>query len=97
MQTLGCIPPSARGKTHTSCITVMDSFNSLIWDLGKLLDRHPEIHYIRPKNYTEMDLREICFCLQEILSKEVVVAEDIATWVDKYKFHQLGAGRSYDV
>lgn len=75
---------------------MMDSFNSLIWALEKLLDKHPEIHFMRPKNYTEIDLREIEFILKDTIRGEVVVSEDIASWLDKAAFYRAGAGRSYD-
>ena len=74
----------------------MDAFNSLIWDLEKLLEKHKEIHFIRPKNYHEEDLREAAFVIQEVVGKEVVVPEDVATWLDRYQFYRLGSGKQYD-
>lgn len=74
----------------------MDSFQSLVWALENLLDRHSEIHFIRPKNYHETDLREAAFVLQEVAGKEVVVPEDVATWLDRYSFYRLGSGKQYD-
>lgn len=74
----------------------MDSFQNLVWSLEVLLSKHPEIHYIRPKSYTELDLREVAFIIGDAIRGEVVVSEDLTTWIDKFSFYQLGAGRSYE-
>lgn len=74
----------------------MDSFHALVWSLEQLLENHKEIHFLRPKNYNDTDLREAAFILQDAIRGEVVVSEDVASWLDKYSFYRLGAGRSYD-
>ena len=74
----------------------MNSFQKLVSSLETLLNKHPEIHFIRPKSYTDLDLREAAFVLQEVAGREVVIAEDVASWLDRYQFYKLGAGRIFD-